>query len=147
MACAAEAPFGLRQFDAINLLDRTFLVAPNPFATETNRGKSAFCGAVGSLRFHGRALFAPQAPISSLLHNIGKYAKLCGGEGWIRTPGTLLAIEGQNCAQHWRIIQSQDKAAMLQRYSSPVIRLCLNISGPPSVEVRGPHIVEADSQG
>jgi hypothetical protein len=79
MRCAAEAPFGLGQFDAINLLDRIFVVAPNFIATETNRGESAFSAAVGSLRFHGRALFAPHAPISSLLHNVGKHAKLCGG--------------------------------------------------------------------
>ena len=63
-------------------------MAPNSIATETNRGKSAFCVAVGSLRFHGRALFAPHAPILSILHNVGKHAKLCGGEGGIRTLGT-----------------------------------------------------------
>ena len=35
---------------------------------------------------------------------------------------------------------------MLQRYSSPVIRLCFDTSPVPlSAEVRGPHIVEADS--
>ena len=37
---------------------------------------------------HARALFAPHAPISSLLYNVEKYAKLCGGEGGIRTLGT-----------------------------------------------------------
>jgi hypothetical protein len=55
------------------------LVAPNSFATETNRAESAFGAAMGSLRFHGRALFAPHAPISLLLHNVGKYVKLDGG--------------------------------------------------------------------
>ena len=66
----------------------SFLVAPNSFATETNRAESAFCTAVASLRFHGCALFAPHAPISSLLHDVGKHARLCGGEGGIRTLGT-----------------------------------------------------------
>ena len=89
MGCAAEAPFGLGQFDPISLLHRIFLVAPNSFARETNRAESAFCAAVASLRFHGRALFAPHAPISSLLHNVGKHAKLDGGEGGIRTPGAV----------------------------------------------------------
>jgi len=56
-----------------------FVVAPNFIATETNRGESALCATVGSLRFHGRALFAPHAPISSLLHNVGKHARLGGG--------------------------------------------------------------------
>jgi hypothetical protein len=89
MGCAAEVPFGLGQFDAINLLDRIFLVAPNFIATETNGRESALGAAVGSLRFHGRALFAPHAPISSLLYNVGKHAKLGGGEGGIRTPGAV----------------------------------------------------------
>jgi hypothetical protein len=38
---------------------------------------------------HSRTLFAPHAPISSLLHNVVKHAKLGGGEGGIRTPGAV----------------------------------------------------------
>lgn len=55
--------------------ENIFVVAPNYIATKTNGGESAFAAAVGSLRFHGRALFAPHAP----LHNVGTHAKLCGG--------------------------------------------------------------------
>ena len=37
---------------------------------------------VGSLRFHGGAFFAPHVPISSLLHNVGKFVNLAERGGF-----------------------------------------------------------------
>jgi hypothetical protein len=55
--------------------------------------------AAGFLRVHGRTSIAPHAPILSLLHNVGKHARLCGGEGGIRTPETLSSLHAfQACA-------------------------------------------------
>jgi len=47
--------------------------------TENLKRFSRSAAAVGILRVHGRARIAPHAPISSLLHNVGKHARLCGG--------------------------------------------------------------------
>ncbi len=69
----------------------------------------------------------------------------CLAERGDLNPRYPLAIEPRNCPQPWRTIRSQNKAAMLQRYSSPLIRLCLTHLGPASVEVRGTHFVEAHS--
>jgi hypothetical protein len=55
--------------------------------TENLKRFSRSAAAVGILRVHGRARIAPHAPISSLLHNVGKHARLCGGAKWIRTLG------------------------------------------------------------
>src|SRR5271166_1728871 len=54
-----------------------------------------FCAAVGGLRFHGRALFALHAPISSLLHNVGKHARLGGGAQSFRTLKRLSLPDGK----------------------------------------------------
>src|SRR5260370_17426215 len=85
MGRAAATPLGPEHFRHAGRHDHrfphSFVVAPNFIATETNRSESASCAAVGNLRFHGRALFAPHTPISSLLHNVWKHANLDGGWG------------------------------------------------------------------
>ena len=121
MGCAAEAPFGLGQFKAINRPERTFLVAPNSFATETNRAESAFCAAVACLRFHGRALFARHVPIPSLLHNVGKHAKLNGGEGRIRTLGATSASM-RRIRPEFGPLFGPKQASAQKRICSPQIR-------------------------
>jgi Sulfotransferase domain len=78
-----------------------------------------------------RALFAPYAPISPLLHNVGKHAKLGGGEGGIRTLGTGYPV--RQISNATRFANGVTSARLLKTVPSMGRWLSSSTAIPPSL--------------